>query len=314
MDLRWWADRVRMGWEPRMPTRRTLEASWGWSARQVTKLVVNEGRWVDPLHADQGRSGDGPVAGQGRTKRGASKGKKSQGVIETRTGAESKPDADRTRVPRARSTRADTDHRSPHRSNSPLGPPEGDLQRAIREGLAELEQDHAAECAALPSAEPLRVDGPTPGLDEVSLADLGSAMEPEVSREEWAVCTCGAEISRGAQAWVILLPSVHQLPLIGRQLGPMRWALGAGFEVQAREGVTPPTSPLRRLREGEPAAWAELRQRVACLLGYGPVRKQPAPSSGRCTARCDPAIPRNILDMPSESRSHLACASTAGLD
>jgi hypothetical protein len=37
-ELRWWEDQVRRGQQPKMPSRRSLEERFGWSAHRVDKL------------------------------------------------------------------------------------------------------------------------------------------------------------------------------------------------------------------------------------------------------------------------------------
>ena len=44
-ELRWWEDQVRRKKEPKMPSRRTLEDLFGWSAHRVDKLRMSS-HWL----------------------------------------------------------------------------------------------------------------------------------------------------------------------------------------------------------------------------------------------------------------------------
>jgi hypothetical protein len=120
MDLRWWADGVRMGRAAQAPSRRVHQAMWGWSARQVTKLVKDEGRWVDPMHAGQPRTG-GVVAADGhRTGQTWCKTKNDAGSDQARGPAEPAVNRQRTALAGAL-TAHPTQEPKPHSPYPPRG-------------------------------------------------------------------------------------------------------------------------------------------------------------------------------------------------
>jgi len=97
-DLRVYASQVRLGRRSRIPGRPTLRARWGWSDRQVRKLMLNEPAWQDPRFA--GRTLTGQSADSERTE--------SRPVVKV---APSEADSQRTASGQRMSTRADI-HRS----------------------------------------------------------------------------------------------------------------------------------------------------------------------------------------------------------
>lgn len=51
LDLRWWADQVRVGRQRRRLGRDRLAARWGWGSKRVRTLLKDERRpWADPYH------------------------------------------------------------------------------------------------------------------------------------------------------------------------------------------------------------------------------------------------------------------------
>jgi len=140
-DLRVYAAQVRLDKRRRVPGRPTLRARWGWSDRQVRKLLINETAWQDPRFKE--RTATGQSADSYRTDKRPIVGVETSGA-----------DSYRTATGQPMSTRADLHNTQPTDHTTPSSPPTGD---AVEKAVGAVDKPRrrqgcmtAAQIAAVP--------------------------------------------------------------------------------------------------------------------------------------------------------------------